>query len=216
MKIDFRFYKVEYEIWAIQEFFVTTERQLPMLIDQENKRFREDLKYADEEIWDLDKQELDELTENVLPRFFRTPIVVTLWAIYEFGTTVIANYLKKLGGHDLGLHDLRGNDAFDTIRKYFDYILKFPLYTDESAKEHLEMLLILRNAIAHGNGRKVAVKENTWRKIQTWENEGKGIVSDSGYIVFTSSFVEEMLEVVSNSLLDSDSKSKGIQIASWG
>ena len=64
------------------------------------------------------------------------------------------------------------------------------------------MLLTLRNAIAHGNGRKGAVNENHWKKIQIWENEGKGISSVGGYLSFSSSFVKDTLELVSNSLGD--------------
>ena len=64
------------------------------------------------------------------------------------------------------------------------------------------MLLTLRNAIAHGNGRKDAVNENYWKKIQIWENEGKGISSVGGYLSFSSSFVKDTLELVSNSLGD--------------
>jgi hypothetical protein len=202
IEVDFRFIEIEYEIWALQEYFATTERQLPVLIEQERKRIREELKNADDETWDLVHQELYDLTENVLPRFFRAPIVVALWAIYESGTTEVANYLQKAGGHNLGLRDLKGKNTLDTARKYFDNILKFPLYTDESVKEQFEMLLILRNAIAHGNGRKDAVNENYWKKIQIWENEGKGISSVGDYLAFSSSFVEEMLKVVSNSLRD--------------
>ena len=90
----------------------------------------------------------------------------------------------------------------DSKKKYFDNVLNFILFNDEKTEENLEMLLILRNAIAHGNGRKDAVNEHSWRKIQVWEKQGKGITSSSDRLEFSSLFVNETLAIVRDSLRD--------------
>ena len=60
------------------------------------------------------------------------------------------------------------------------------------------MLLTLRNAIAHGNGRKDAITESTWRNIESWNEAGIG--TDYGFLTFTADCVERMVQVVSDSL----------------
>ena len=69
------------------------------------------------------------------------------------------------------------------------------------------MLLTLRNALAHGNGRKDAIMESTWRNIESW-NEA-GINTEYEFLTFTADFVERMVHVVSDSLTELIERAKG-------
>jgi hypothetical protein len=198
--IDFRFFEIGHEIYSLQEYFRTTEQQLPLLADKAYQQLLDEM--ADEVNFGGVSSYAHEFGENVLPRFFRSPVLVALWAIYESATTEIAKVLQKENNHSLRLQDIKGDNTLDTIRKYFEHVLKFPLINDENTREHLEMLLILRNAIAHGNGRKDAVNERYWRKIKGWQKDGKGVSTDQDYLTFSADFIEDMLTVVGDSLFD--------------
>jgi hypothetical protein len=214
MLLDFRYIDIEHELWAISEYFRATERLLPILAEQERKRVFEEWeggKKTDEDNWELILQELYELTVNLLPRFFRSPILVSLWAIYESAASQIANDLQQRGSYALRLRDIKGDNSFDSLQKYYAHVLHFELFREKSTADILEMLLVLRNAIAHGNGRKDAVNENYWRKIQVWQKSGKGILADDDYLTYTPQFIEEMLNVVNESLSDLIIRAKAVK-----
>lgn len=198
--IDFRFFEIGHELGSLQDYFRTTERQLPLLAEHAQEQLFEELadEYNSREVSSFAHR----FAEDVLPRCFRSPILVSLWAIYESGTTDIANYLRERGNHALKLQDISGRNELDRKRKYFEHILKFQLISDGRAQEYIEMLLVLRNSIAHGNGREEFVKENNWNKIKSWERRVKGISTDYGYLTFSEAFVGEMLNIVGNSLGD--------------
>jgi hypothetical protein len=198
--IDFRFFEIGHELGSLQDYFRTTERQLPLLAEHAEEQLFEEL--TDEDTFGAVRSFAHRFAEDVLPRFFRSPILVALWAIYESGTTDIAEYLRQRGNHALKLQDISGRNELDRKRKYFEHILKFQLITDERAQEYIEMLLLLRNSIAHGNGHKDFVKENNWNKINSWERHIKGVSTEYGYLTFSESFIGEMLNIVGDSLND--------------
>jgi hypothetical protein len=109
--VDFRFVEVDHELWALREYFSASERQLPVLAEQERKRENEKWHIGDnidEDEWALVQQDLHERIENILPRYFRAPILVALWAIYESATNEVAGYLQKQGGHEKCIKDTKG------------------------------------------------------------------------------------------------------------
>lgn len=208
--IDFRFFEIAQELGSLKDYFRTTEQQLPVLAEHAQEQLFEELG-ADEDSYRDVSWFAHRFAEDVLPRFFRSPILVALWAIYESGTNEIADYLQKQGGHALGLRDIKGKSEFDRINKYFQRVLGLTLITDTSAREHIELLLLLRNAIAHGNGREGPVKPVYWNKIKSWERRVEGLSTDYGYVTFSGAFVAEMLTIVGNSLDDLIERAKTVR-----
>ena len=199
--IDFRFFAIAQELGSLKDYFRTTEQQLPLLAENAQEQLFQELAPDEDSHSDISRF-AHRFAEDVLPRFFRSPILVALWAIYESGTNEIACYLQQQGGQRLGLRDIKGNSEFDRIDKYFERVLGLPLITDTPAREHIELLLLLRNAIAHGNGREGAVNQNSWNKIKSWERRISGLSTDYGYVMFSEAFVGELLTIVGNSLCD--------------
>src|SRR5215211_7083243 len=95
--IDFRFVEIEHELWALAEYNRMLEAQLPALENQEQQRLQQRIRdqQLDESDASIEYQQHYDLIEHVLPRFFRGPVLVTLWAIYESAVNEIADYIKK-------------------------------------------------------------------------------------------------------------------------
>jgi len=199
--LDYRFAEIESELYAVEQHRLALEAQLPALLESERSRLREELRqqYGPDE-GELRYQEeawVDEFIDYELPRLIRYPILVSLWAVYESATFNIAKELQKKRGQSLGLNDIRGG-VLDKAKKYFEHVLTFPLTSDQNELKWVHMLAVIRNAIAHGNGRREAVKPDTWRSIESWNQSG--IDTDLQYLAFSGEFIARMVEVVTKSL----------------
>jgi len=199
--LDYRFVEIESELYAVEEHRRALEAQLPAIVESEGSRIREELQHEygpdegelryQEEAW------VDEFLDRELPRLMRYPILVSLWAVYESATLNIAKELQKKRGQSLGLNDIRGG-VLEKTKKYFDHVLTFPLTSDNNELKWVHMLAVIRNAIAHGNGRREAVKPDTWRSIESWNQSG--IDTDLQYLAFSREFIARMVEVITKSL----------------
>jgi hypothetical protein len=199
--IDIRFAKFEAELFVIVEYSEAIERQLPLTINKEIERLEDEITGADD--WERPSTQrwIQQYTEEELPRLFRAPIIVALWAVFESAILEVAKHLQKEGRHSLGIEDLRGENVFVRAEKYYDHILHFPLIKVEHS-EAIEMLLVVRNVIAHINGRIEAIKIRNLQKIRSWEHLHGGISTDLEYLSFTAEFVEDMAYAVKASLED--------------
>ena len=74
--------------------------------------------------------------------------------------------------------------------------MKVPLCSDRRSYERLEMLEVLRHAIAHCNGRLDKVKGKKRNKIMIWVNAGVGISIEDGNVLISETFLRETYSVV--------------------
>jgi hypothetical protein len=208
IRLDLTFLEISVELDALEEFWRTWERGLPDLIKTEEERLcqkwsiTDDPGGGDEEIW----RAMHTLLNNDLPRMFRSGVLVLLWAIFESAVTKAADALKAHGKHGLSVRDIRGDNDLDAMKKYFENVLKFPLFKTDDEREKVEMLRILRNTISHWNGR---IEESFqkkrpgyWKKLESWQKLGIGISFEYFYLEFTPAFIESILLSVSNSVRD--------------
>jgi len=202
--IDLRFAGIEAALFVVLRHLETVEIQLPQVAESERERLQneelsgvnDDYEYHDIKRW------IDDFVENVLPRLYRSPILVELWAVFESGIVEIAEYLQKEQGHSISVHDLRSNNDFERAKKYYERVLHFPLLTIDDINERLHMLLLVRNAVAHCNGRIEVIKEDRLRQIRAWEKKYGEISADGDYLSFTAAFLEKMAQAVKASLED--------------
>ena len=89
-----------------------------------------------------------------------------------------------------------GGSDYERALTYYEKVLKFPLLGIPGAKEHVDILLIARNAIVHCNGRVIRIRPSKLKKLERWERERGGIVVGFYYVSFTADFVAKMTEVV--------------------
>ena len=198
--LDFRFSEIQHELYAIEQHRLATEAELPSILETGRERLQAEVATDDDPDYvQSELQSIDSFINDDMPRFFRYPTLISLWAVYEAAATEISNEIRKNVGHSLTIEDLRG-DKLEKIKKYFEQVLKFPLVSDAQSLRYLRMLLILRNALAHGNGREDAIKQSKWEMIQKWNESGIG--TEHGFLTFDAEFVQRMVMVVSASLTD--------------
>jgi hypothetical protein len=155
-----------------------------------------------------DPDELDQihtehwvLMSEIIPRFFRNPLILSLYGIYESAILDIASYLKTKKGLVVKMKDLRGN-FLKRARMYFDHILNFPLCPDAQTWEDLETFALMRNAIAHSNGRLDALKENTRKKIVELERADIGISTLPHCLLISGDYLRKTYTLVDGMLTE--------------
>jgi len=202
-KYDFRLLEVEGELYALEDHLNLIEGQMEKFQMKERLKLdtyiRNEKLSSDEPEWYIAKQEYDERIEILLPRFFRGPFLVALYAVYETAVTEIAQLIQKNLSQGISIKDLKGN-FLDRAKRYYKHILNFDLYTDDKEWQGIKMLAELRNSFAHVNGRMEMLNENSRKTIKKWEKQKKGIATYSGYIVCDAKIVAEIFENVRISL----------------
>jgi hypothetical protein len=198
--VDVRFGGIQHELFAIEQHRLVSEAELPSILEAARERLRGEVTLDDDPDYvQYELTSIDRFIDEDMPRFFRYPILISLWAIYESAAMDISNEIRKNVNQPLTIQDLTG-DKLEKIKKYFGHVLNFPLVSDEESLRYLRMLLTLRNALAHGNGREDAIKPKGWEIIQKWNEPGIG--TEYGFLTFTAEFIQEMVEMVSASLTD--------------
>ena len=66
----------------------------------------------------------------------------------------------------------------------------------------MNILLAVRNTIAHGNGRIEAIKKSRLSIIREWEEKHGEISTDSRYLSLTAAFVQNVADAVKAALDD--------------
>ncbi|MEN6474633.1 MAG: hypothetical protein ABFD81_11515 [Syntrophaceae bacterium] len=206
IRIDTRLLDVSMEIHALEEYLKTMEKQVDHIISSEklilDNAIQNQNITPNEPEWDLAHQNYSHRVEFLLPRFFRGPFLVSLYAVYEASVTEIARLLQKSLGRAISIGDLRGDDFLDRAKKYYWHILNFDLCTDDSAWQQVKILAEVRNAIAHTNGRIDMLREPAKKIILNWEKKRIGIDTQLGYMVFDRAFVEKTFSKVRSCLED--------------
>jgi hypothetical protein len=72
----------------------------------------------------------------------------------------------------------------------------------DGVKERLDILVLVRNAVAHSNGRIELVPEDRLKKIQNAEKLRGDLSTDGKYLNFTGAFIEDMADAVKTALED--------------
>jgi hypothetical protein len=206
INVDFRLLDVSLELHALEEFLATMEKQIDHIAASEKLSLEAAIRNQnitpDDAEWQFEHQDYDHRVEFLLPRFFRGPFLVSLYAVYEASVTEIARLLQKGQGRAISIDDLRGADFLNRAMKYYRHILNFELCTDNSAWQQIQMLSEIRNAIAHTNGRIEILQESAKKRILDWEKKRIGIDTNWGYIVVDRAFVERTFSKVQSSLND--------------
>jgi len=203
IELDFRLIDTSGEIYALEEYLQTLEEHLENLKSTEGSLIESRIKVeglsSDDPEWHEILSQYTDRMDFILPRFFRGPFLVALYAVYESGVIEIARLMQKKLAQQISINDLKG--AFlDRAKKYYKHILGFPLHTEDEAWQRIQMLSTLRNAIAHSNGRIDLLKNEPKEKVLAWEQQNLGVTVCYGYIVFDAELVATIFEAVKRSL----------------
>ena len=151
----------------------------------------------DEDEWFLLAQLRDFQIEVVLPRILRGPFLVTLFSVYESSVTEVAGLIQEKQGMRISLDDLKG-DLLKRAKKYYKDVLNFKLYASNVNWTRLKKLSLLRNAIAHSNGRMNMISARTGETILGIE----GVNGESGYVIVDGALLRKAFALVNDELED--------------
>lgn len=206
INVDFRLLDVSLELSALKDYLETLEKQIEHIKKSEQEVLDATIRKLnitpDDPDWDFEHQTYDHRMEFLLPRFFRGPFLVSLYAVYESAVTEIARLIQKAQGQAISIDDLKGEDFLDRAKKYYKHILNFELCTDNSAWQQIKMLSEIRNAIAHTNGRIEMLRGKAKERIMDWEKRSIGIESQWGFIIIDATFLQRTFSRVQTSLED--------------
>lgn len=204
--IDFRLAQLSLEIALLEDYIALVEGQIQRSSREAEAKFESDVAAAggsiDEAERDFLRQERDHGIDFVIPRVFRGPMLVSLFAVYETGVTEVSRELQEKHGQGVSLDDIRGRDFLDRARKYFQHVLSFDLCRDDGAWQGLKRLSVLRNAIAHTNGRLDLMNQKAQTQIREWERQKCGVDRHSGYLVVDAALLSQAAATVRDTLGD--------------
>ena len=202
--VDFRFVDLEHELWSLGKYRELFEEQLSFLKDQERVRLRARLSSAESEMDDAERQfaseQVDVLVEEVLPRFFRGPYLIALWALFESGIIELADYLAQRKQLSLKLRDIRGRDPIEQWNKYFTHVVNYPLGVAESTWQRLDELRQVRHVLAHANGRLDLAEESARRKLEKWCGENRGLYAHFNLLIVSAEYTRTAHVLVTDTL----------------
>lgn len=204
INIDLRFVDQEHELERLADFLNILEKQLSNAIKKEQRHITHLRKKQKSNLDEIElsfyEQRLNDLINDTLPRFFRGPFICSLWAITESIILDVAAYIQKEQKQEIRIKDIRGDNMLDIAIKYFDHVLQFQLFDNGDIITRLEMIRVLRNSVAHCNGRLDALSnEKDLRKIKKWSKENIGI-SAYDNVVLSESFLRQNYKIINYAL----------------
>jgi len=215
LNIDFRFFESKYELSQVQELINIVENQISEKEHEYKQNYEQAIKSLSEEERDIERQKYYYFIDEFLPRFFRNPIILILWALIETVLIELTNEIRTKEKIKLKLSDIRGDNFIDRVIKYSHHILKYDLFNDGKFKQSIDELRILRNAIAHSNGRIEFIKNiKDKRKINKLcnskslgiENVQGNIVISKQYLYDSNIIIQDFLKSKISELLEKYSK----------
>ncbi len=210
--IDFQLIEVELELSDLFYYLDLLEKQIKerqtVYRSELEKIIREQGLTPDDSNWQI-VHEYEHLADYRMPRLFRAPFLICLYALYESTVIEIANFIKDKVGTEKTINEYKRAFNLDMAKEYYKQTIHFPLYSDNVSWERIKMLSLIRHAFAHANGRIGALNQKIRDKIVKYEKQNLGIsLGDDGYLVLDERFLKETLMLVSVSLNDLISRYK--------
>ena len=202
--MDFRLLDASIELDALAEHLRLIESDMDLRQQREQgnvSAYLRDLGLTpDDAEWHQARMNYQERID-LLPRFYRGPFLVSVYAAYESIVTETADHIRDRKSQQITIRDLRG-DFLQRAKKYYEQILQFDLCPQNEVWERIRMLSDLRNAYAHRNGRMDMLKGNVKRRIECWMHQSPGLSTYYDYIICDACIVDEMFRAVRGSLDD--------------
>lgn len=197
--IDLRFVYFPYEIWGLKYYLEALEKSL-LFHKQEYEQFikdkiNKDKENLDESDIDIAFQEIHTMVDIVYPRTFRNSFIIQLWAAFESTMNEIAKHYYKNSKCKIKIWDIRGN-FIEKIDKYFDHIVSIPFKLTRNERKKLEILYLIRNALAHGNGVLDNLPDDRIKKLKEWEKELKIFEIYTGQLILKKEYLEDSYDFI--------------------
>ena len=196
-----------HEVFALEDYLASMEEHIGRI--QRSQKLKLDAYIKKEKLtpddpeWHKAIQEYDHWVYFLLPRFFRGPFLVSLYALYEAVVTEIADLIHARQPRSKRFSTFRRKEKLSFLeraRQYYDEILRIELCPDETTWDRLAVLSKLRNAVAHANGRLEMLCPKKRSIVKTLAQSIPDVAMHSGYITFGKVFVSETTHIVISDL----------------
>jgi hypothetical protein len=141
----------------------------------------------------------DGLVRSLLPITLRSTFRVAAWSLYESTVLEIAAFV----GDTLKLEPLSINPDvgfFTETATYYAGVLGFARDESAAVTHELRLLYKLRNAIAHGGGRRGAMRKNDWRQLVRAAKDRGDFSTARGVIEPSADLVYQMTSLVQDTV----------------
>ena len=196
-----------HEVFALEDYLATMEEHISHIQRSQKRKLNAYIKKEkltpDDSEWHEAIQEYYHWVDFLLPRFFRGPFLVSLYALYESVVTEIADLIHTKQPRLKRFSSFRSREKLSFLkraRKYYDEILGLELCPDETTWYRLTVLSELRNAVAHANGRVEMLRPEKRSVVQSLVHSIPDIDIHSGYITFGKAFVSDTAYIVISDL----------------
>lgn len=192
MGMDYPGFGINVEILVMKEYL----KNLKIAVDSFCNKYieLEMRKYSGAEYDEY--QHVYAIAEDEIPRVIRTPLVVSIYAIYENSITQLLSHAMKRENKNLSVKDIYGRSKTGIFNKYLKLVLEYDFQISNKQIEKISALTKIRNIIAHTNGN--IEQNNSFEKEILNSNALKslGIILDSDKIDVSYSFLETSMKDV--------------------
>lgn len=199
---DLLMYQVFLDLWPLEEYVKIIEVELPRLIEAERKNIWAGVKAGDEQQGQYAQIAEYELDEGITTRFLTGTALIAIWGTYESVTRRIASRVKDSKGLT---QDMQGS-SLKKVRKYYEDVLKLDLHLRETDWDRLDMINILRDALAHANGQLEYVDARKRGKIEQWVEATDGLKISGDYLIVSVEFLRQTLTFITDLLTELDNR----------
>lgn len=197
------------EVYAIEDYYTALEGQIEHLQKTQKLRLDDHLKTQklkpDDPEWHEAIQEYYHWVDFLLPRFFRGPFIVSLYALYESIVLEVVTAIQTLNPQLKRFKSFKKKEPLSFLeksRQYYKEILRLDLCPDPSTWERLVILSKFRNAVAHANGRIGSLRPPDFKAdVIKMAKDIPDVDTRSGYIAFGREFVAHTTKLVLSELL---------------
>lgn len=152
--------------------------------------------------WGHDEMSHIYYIEDSMPRYIRTPFLISIFSLFENSTKQLLKYAQDKEGKSLSLKDINDRDLHLKHKKYIKHVLEFDFDFDHGEIDELKNINQLRNCIAHANGNIAATDARTKSLIQRLELEDKRVEVIDQQLDISYEYLVSSLETIT-SLLES-------------
>jgi hypothetical protein len=197
------------EVYAVQDYYESLEGQIDRVQRMLKLKLDTQLKTQnltpDDPEWHEAIQEYDHWVDFLLPRFFRGPFLVSLYALYESIVAEIATTIQTLNPALECFKSFKKKvrlNSLEVFRQYYSKVLEIDICPNKTTWNQLLVLMKFRHAVAHANGRIASIHPEKFKtEIVEMARDIPRVDTYSGYITFGKQFVADTTQIVLNELL---------------
>ncbi len=168
-----------YELNALTEFLSTVQGHVSAIEDELPvhlaNRINQAQATADEGEMSVAWQEVSDITENILPRFYLNLAAIAIYSTFEFCINDIVKFFERKHQPGITFHDLTGRSFLDHVRKYFLHVVGVPTFSANVHWEALTNLADVRNCIVHAQGKISFMTPGAQRRLENLMRANRGL-----------------------------------------